>query len=113
MQQRIIELAAQSPCSVEYLADVLQQPKEAIAAEQKNLERQGRLKAKTLVLYRAEARATATEKQLERRISRQLNHIAEAKGIAAWAPMPKSPPKSAIRPTCAKAALTVKSQRFI
>ena len=45
MQQRIIELAAQSPCSVEYLADVLQQPKEAIAAELKKLERQGRLKA--------------------------------------------------------------------
>ena len=64
MQQRIIELAAQAPCSVEYLADVLQQPKEAIAAELKKLERQGRLKAKTLVLYRAEARATATEKQL-------------------------------------------------
>ena len=31
----------------------------------------------------AEARATATEKQLERRISRHLNRIAEAKGIAA------------------------------
>ena len=75
------ELAAQSPCSVEYLADVLQQPKEAIAAELKKLERQGRLKAKTLVLYRAEARATATEKQLERRISRHLNRIAKAKGI--------------------------------
>ena len=83
MQQRIIELATQSPCSIAYLADVLQQPAADIETELKKLVRQGRLKAKTLVLYRAEARATATEKQLERRISRHLNRIAEAKGIAA------------------------------
>ena len=33
MQQRIIELATQSPCSIAYLADVLQQPAADIETE--------------------------------------------------------------------------------
>ena len=81
MQQRIIELATQSPCSIAYLADVLQQPAADIETELKKLVRQGRLNVKTVVLYRAEARANAAEKQLEQRISRHLNRIAKEKGI--------------------------------
>ena len=61
MQQRIIELAAQSPCSVEYLADVLQQPTAKIEAELNRLVHQGRLKAEKKTIYRAETQSTATE----------------------------------------------------
>ena len=61
MQKRIVELAAQSPCSIEYLADVLQQPTAKIEAELNRLVHQGRLKAEKKTIYRAETQSTATE----------------------------------------------------
>ncbi|WP_281785880.1 hypothetical protein [Uruburuella suis] len=83
MQQRIIELATQSPCSIAYLADVLQQPAADIETELKKLVRQGRLNVKTVVLYRAEPTIGKAERALEQRIRRRIDRMMQQRGIAA------------------------------
>lgn len=50
MRERIYQMITQSPCSVEYLADVLGEPPALIKAELIRLQRQGQITIETKVV---------------------------------------------------------------
>lgn len=80
MNKRVLQLTA-TPCSAEYLADVLRMPLADVKKALARLEKQGLLRAKVLVTYQAVEMPTDAERKLEQRLALRLAHTANRKAV--------------------------------
>ena len=80
MNERLLQLTA-TPCSAEYLADVLRMPLDEVKQALARLEKKGLLRSKVLVTYQAVDVPTAAERKLEQRLAMRLAYAANRKAV--------------------------------
>ena len=80
MNERLLQLTA-TPCSAEYLADVLRMPLDEVKQALARLEKKGLLRSKVLVTYQAVDVPTAAERKLEQRLALRLAYAANRKAV--------------------------------
>ncbi|UOO82785.1 hypothetical protein LVJ83_04785 [Uruburuella testudinis] len=80
MSGRMMQLAA-TPCSAEYLADVLRLPLAEVQRKLARLEQQGLIRSKVLVTYQAVEIPTAAERKREKRLALRLKQMRKKGGV--------------------------------